>query len=227
MVSAAKNKAKKIIDQAGVIDSKGGGDTVRVWESYREQALLWRSIALIQVPATIIALVFALVMLGKQDITLKVPAKPLPGIYAAQEIPDTEFIEHATEFVNLIASYQPQVARRQFVAAADFLVEPALSVYKTQMLGAELSTIETTNRTQIFFVDPSKTLVTRLRRGRVKVELTGDRMKIIAGKKLKPVSTRFSITMRTHPRNRLNPFGIVVESVTHANLSRRGKVIES
>jgi len=211
--SAVKKTAKKIVDDTRFRESKRESDTVRVWENYREQALLWRSLALIQVPASLIALIFALAIWFTRTTILNVPAKPLPGYYAADEIPDPEFISVATEFINLIATYQPVTARKQFKEAAKYLFEPMSSRFEQEMMGRELTAIENTRRTQVFFVDPTKTELIRNQDGSVTVTLVGERQKLVAGEVLPTVMTQFSLTMTTIPRNTLNQYGIVIKNV--------------
>jgi len=204
-----KSAAKKVLKDSVVFDARGENDTIRLWESYRDQATMWRSIALLQIPATCIALIFATIMWQLRTTILNVPAKPLPGIYAAQDIPDTEFIDAATEFLNLIASYQYNVARRQFDEASRMLHDTALEKFSKD-IDSELQTIESTNRTQVFFVDPSTIEVDRPGAREVTVRMKGDRLKIVAGKELPLIKTAFNITMGIVPRNKLNPYGIKV-----------------
>jgi hypothetical protein len=185
-------------------------DTIRLWENYKDQALMWRSLALLQVPATLAAILFSIVM---WSITLSVPSKPMPGIYAAQDIPDNEFVNVATDYINLIATYQPGTARRQFEAAASMLKEPLLSKFREEMINSELGAIEGSARTQIFYVDPLKGSVIR-QGNQVIVTIIGERIKYIAGQELPPVTSRFRVTLTTIPRNTLNPYGIVISSVT-------------
>ncbi|MCB0318619.1 MAG: hypothetical protein KDD56_07665 [Bdellovibrionales bacterium] len=213
MANAASATAAKLIKEASVIDTRSENDTIRLWEGYREQALLWRALTLVQIPVTFIALILALVLWYGREITLNVPAKPLPGIYAAHEIPDTEFIDAATEFVNLVASYQPAVAKRQFLEAQKMLVEPMLTKFNSDMFGVELSTIENTERTQMFFTDPTKTSIERVNND-VIVTMSGERLKIIAGRELPSSPTKFTVVLTTIPKNALNPFGIVIKSVS-------------
>ena len=108
------NTAAKVIRDSRFREAKSDNDTVRLWENYREQALLWRAIALLQMPAMCAARLLSTYIWYNREVTLNVPAKPLPGYYSAYEIPDSEFLSVATEFVNLIASYQPKSARKQF-----------------------------------------------------------------------------------------------------------------
>jgi hypothetical protein len=136
----------------------------------------------------------------------------------AQDVPDTEFIDAATDFINLIASYQPAVARRQFVRAREMTMEPLLSRFTTEMMGTELKAIENTSRTQLYFVDPTQTEV--IRDGDdVHVKMIGERLKFVAGKELSPVTTRFVVTMTTVPRSSVNPYGIVITNVASENVS--------
>ncbi|MDZ4787217.1 MAG: TraE/TraK family type IV conjugative transfer system protein [bacterium] len=192
-------------------------DTIRLWESHREQATLWRSLSLLQLPITFVALVFALILWGTRSITLNVPAKPLPGIYAAQDIPDSEFIDFATDYINLVATYQPGVARRQFEEGRKMLWGEMIQAFDSDMVSTELRAIENTKRTQIFFVDPTKIELSRESRS-VIVTLNGERYKIIAGKEMPAVKTQFIVTITTIPKNKFNPYGLVITNVSLKNL---------
>lgn len=205
-------KRKGLLKDANVIDSRRENDTLKIWENYRDQALLWRALSLLQIPATFIALCFALMMYWGRQVILNVPAKPLPGMYTAQEIPDTEFIEVATNFVNLIASYQPAIAPRQFAEARRWIVEPFLTKFNEQMMKIELEAIRNSTRTQLYFPNPVRTKIKRGPNG-VTVTLAGERVKLIAGQPLPGRMLRFRITMTTIPRHSLNPYGIVVKDV--------------
>lgn len=203
--------AEKLINDSSVIDSRNETDTIRLWENYRDQALLWRALALLQIPSTLILAIFACYLWGTRSITLNVPAKPQPGLYLAEEIHDSEFISVATEYINLIASYQPAVARRQFLKARELLKEPMLETFDKEMVGTELKAIENTTRTQLFFVDPTKTQIVR-QDNYVTVSMTGERLKLVAGKQLPVMMTKYTVVMTTIPRNTLNPYGIVIEN---------------
>lgn len=215
--SAHAAQAAKLVRDNSIIEAKGETDTIRLWENYRDQALLWRSMALLQIPATLAAVIFAFTLWVTGDIILNVPAKPLPGIYTAQEIPDTEFFDTATNFLNLIATYQPGNARKQFTKAREMLTEPLFTRFSTEMMETELRTVETTSRTQIFFADPTKTTITR-EGDEVVVEMTGERLKIVAGKDVPTVLTKYTVTMKTLPQNTLNPFGIAVSNIVSENI---------
>ena len=215
-----KETTKRLVKESGIIDTREETDTIRLWESYRDQATLWRAMALLMLPTMLVMSLLCFYLWSSRSVTLNVPAKPLPGTYASQEIPDTEFIDVTTEFLNLIASYQYNVARRQYEQAARMLQEPVLSRFNSDMLGTELKTIESTNRTQIFFVDPATIAVDRAVPRQVTVSMSGDRMKLIAGRELPLVKTRFSVTMSTVPRNSLNPYGIVITDFGFENVER-------
>lgn len=205
----SNEKIKTLLLQGNVADVRGESDTIKLWESYRQQALLWRAIALLQIPATSLAVLLAFALWATRSVTLRVPAKPLPGIYAAQDIPNTEFINFSQDFLNLVSSYNHLVARRQYDAASQMTAEPFLSKFNDQMLGQELKVIESTSRTQYFFADPSKTQINRDGKF-VTVSFFGDREKIVAGQELPLIKTKFNITLTMMPRNSINPYGIAV-----------------
>jgi hypothetical protein len=173
---------------------------------------MWRSLSLIQFPATMAAIIFAFVMWCTREINLTVPSKPEPGVHAAQDIPDTEFINAANNYVNLIATYQPGTARNQFTVARSMLKEPLYTKFTEEMMGGELGAIESTSRTQVFFADPLRTSIKRDGND-VIVTTVGERWKVIAGSALPTVTSRFTITLSTIPRNPLNPYGIVITNV--------------
>ena len=213
-------KVANAVKSTEVFDARGETDTIRLWENYRDQALMWRAIALLQMPTTLVLVVLSVVLWMTRHVTLNVPAKPLPGVYLAKEIPDTEFVETSTDFVNLIASYQPATARRQFNMAKQMLIEPMLSRFESEMMGIELKAIEQTTRTQLFFADPLETRFERIDDKSVKVSFVGDRLKLVAGQELPAEKTRYTVVLTTIPRHPLNPYGVVVTNVQFENLSK-------
>lgn len=209
-------KVKELVSATKISEGIGDSDTIKLWESYRDQALLWRAIALLQVPVTLVALMIGIVAYANRQITLNVPARPLPGQHAAQDIPDSEFVDAAQNFVNLIGTYQPLVVRRQFNHAAEMTVQPLLSRFQKEYLIDEVQVVETTARSQMFFVDPAKTTVVR-QGPQVLVTFIGERVKSISGRQLDPVETQFQIGLITIPRTDLNPYGIVVRDLAIEN----------
>src|SRR5262249_53544353 len=133
-VKQATQVIRDKVNDTALAAARSNNDTIRLWENYKDQALMWRSIALIQMPATAIALLFAILLWSTREITLQVPSKPLPGIYHAQDIPDSEFINVANDYINLIATYQPGTARKQFEAARAMLKEPLLTKFNQEMM---------------------------------------------------------------------------------------------
>ncbi len=211
-MSTASKVATKLVKDSGIIDSRRESDTIKLWENYRDQALQWRSLALMQIPATLILLIFSVFLYAKRTIVLNVPRQPLPGTYPATDVPDDKFIENATDFLNLVATYQSASARPQFRKAREMLDGKMLSRFEVEMIGTELKVIENTSRTQIFFMDPTKTKIVRSGND-VTVQIEGTRIKYVAGKDLPPLPTVYAVTMSTLPRNTLNPFGIVISNV--------------
>lgn len=176
---------REVVGDTRLKATRSENDTIRLWENYKDQALMWRSLSLIQFPATFAALIFATVMWSTRVVNLTVPSKPEPGIHVAQDIPDTEFINAANTYVNLVATYQPGTARRQFEVARSMLKEPMYTKFGEEMIGAELGSIESTGRTQVFFTDPLRTKVTR-NGNEVTVNLVGERWKVIQEARFQP-----------------------------------------
>jgi len=206
------NRISGLVKDADIRHSKKDNDTLRLWESHKEQAVVWRALFLIQVPLTFTAMIMAMIMYFNSDPIINVPEKPLPGQYSANEIPAVEFENVASEYLNLVATYQPAVVRRQFEAAKEMLWGEIVEAYQREMMESELKMIENTRRTQIFFKDPTATKVVR-EGNSVVVTLVGDRQKIQAGKEIDAVRTEFTVTLTTIPRNKFNPYGIVITNV--------------
>jgi hypothetical protein len=221
----AGEAVKQKISETKISTGRDGNDTIRLWENYKDQSLMWRAIALLQLPTTFAAILFAVLMWSTREVTLTVPSKPLPGIYAAQDIPDNEFVNVALDYINLVGTYQPRTARRQFEEAMSMLHEPLLSKFKVDMMDSELPAIENSSRTQVFFIDPLKTRTHR-RGNNVTVTIEGDRWKVIAGAELPTLSSRYRVTMTTLPRNKLNPYGIVITSVTFKANTKGERIID-
>lgn len=215
----ARQSTAQLVQNASVREIKKESDTIRLWEGYRDQAILWRAIALLQIPATALSVVLAMYLWNTRQTIVNVPPKPQPGQYLAEAIPDSEFIEVATEFVNLIASYQSAVAPRQFKRAEEMLVEPYLTKYREDILNHELKTIQATSRTQLYFIDPTSTQIERVDDD-VVVTFLGEREKYVSGKPIEPVKSSYRITMTTVPRHYLNPYGIVVKNAFLQNETR-------
>jgi hypothetical protein len=214
------NRIAGIVKDSQIRQSNMDNDTIRLWESHKEQAGVWRALFLIQIPVTIISLIMAMIMFYSQTPIINVPEKPLPGQYSANEIPAVEFENFASEYLNLVATYQPSIVRRQLEAAKEMLWGEIIQTYETEMMGTELKMIENTKRTQIFFKDPTATKVVRDGRN-VVVTLIGDRQKIQAGKEIDALRSEYTVIMTTVPRNKFNPYGIVIVNVSLKNLEGR------
>jgi hypothetical protein len=209
----SKGAIKDLVGKTSVQEIKNTSDTIRIWESYRDQALMWRALTLIQFPISVGAILLSVILWQGRVTHIHVPRKPAPGIFRANEIPDQEFIDVATEFVNLVASYTPNTAERQFVRAREVLFGDLLNQFNQQIMKEELKTIQAASRTQLFFVDPNKTRIER-KGGDVVVTFVGDRLKIITTRTLPTDTVRYEIRMKTIPRNALNPYGIVITHVS-------------
>ena len=205
---------KKDIKQLERVGGRAGSDTIRLWEGYKEQAYLWRALSLLQMPATALSIAAALVMYFFADTIIEVPERPQPGYYSVKQLPDSQFINAASEVVNLIATYQPAVARRQFKTARKYLWEPALTEFEETMMTTEIQAIEETKRSQMFFVNPRLIKVERYHEfEQVVVRVPGLRQKLIGNKPLSPDEMVYYVKMTTIPRNVANEYGIVVVDI--------------
>lgn len=202
---------KHDLKQLERVGGRAGSDTIRLWEGYREQAYLWRALALLQMPSTALSIAAALIMYLFADTIIEVPERPQPGYYSVRQLPDSQFINAATQVVNLISTYQPAIARRQFKTARKYLWEPALTEFEETMMGAELRTVEETKRSQMFFINPRLIKVERFPEiDKVVVRIPGVRLKLIGNKPLPADQVVYYVKMTTIPRNVHNEYGIVV-----------------
>ncbi|MCC6934036.1 MAG: hypothetical protein IT292_12430 [Deltaproteobacteria bacterium] len=126
---------------------------------YREQSYMWRALALIQFPTTAIAIIIAIVMYVSADVIVDVKPRPAPGYFLVEEIPEQEFIKYSIEFVNLISSFQPSVAERQFRHALNFLQGEFYGQFNIKYLQglpseqSRLSEIMQLQRAQMFYIN--------------------------------------------------------------------------
>lgn len=205
---------KSDLKQLERVGGRAGSDTIRLWDSFREQALMWRALALLQIPSTAIAITAALIMYFFADTIIEVPERPQPGYYSVKQLPDSQFINAATSVINLMATYQPSVAERQFKTARKYLWEPALSEFEDKMMGEELRAIQETKRSQMFFINPRLIKVERFPDiDLVVVRVPGQRLKLIGDKPLGTDEMIFYVKMTTIPRNVHNEYGIVVTDI--------------
>ncbi len=213
---------KHDLKQLERVAGRAGSDTIRLWEGYREQAYLWRALALIQMPSTALSIAAALIMYLIADTIIEVPERPQPGYYSVRQLPDSQFVNAATQVVNLISTYQPAVARRQFKTARKFLWEPALTEFEGTMMNSELQTIEETKRSQMFFINPRLIKVERFPElDKVVVRVPGVRLKLIGNKPLPADEVVYYVKMTTIPRNVHNEYGIVVTDMRLRRANQR------
>lgn len=201
---------KKDLSQPENTERRLGPDPLVLWQSYKEQATLWRALALLQLPATFLAVITAFVMFLYKDTIVEVPPKPAPGFYSVSEIPDAAFINVANNVANLYYTYKPDIASQQYNILKRFFWEPLLSNFDE---GSKriLENISQTRRSQTFVVDETFTNVVRLAgEDRVTVEMRGVGYRFTGSEESTPRKISLKMVMTTVPRNVLNPYGIVV-----------------
>lgn len=217
--AARRASLKDDVHELERIDGRCGADTIRLWESYRDQAYLWRALSLLQIPATFVAILSAIIMYTTADTIIEVPQMPQPGNYSVKQLPDSEFINVATVVVNNIATYQPNTAKEQFSYVRKYLWEPALTEFEASVIGqdgksGDLKVIEETRRSQLFIIQPQLTRVERFpSRDKIVVRLVGSRTKLISKELLPADNLAYYIDMTTIPRSNHNDFGIVVTNI--------------
>lgn len=206
------NKFKDDTDNLEQIEGRSGADTIRLWERFREQAIIWKFIALAQIPATFLAIIGFVVVFITADISIEPPENPQPGMYSVKHLPDSEFRKTAAEVINLIATYQPGNVFNQFNRAREYLWEPALSEFEEIMMKQEHMTIKNTHRSQVFIINDDLVRVQRFpARDIVVVRLPGTLQALIGnGRALESKEIVYYIKMTTIPRSAYNESGIVV-----------------
>lgn len=191
-----------------------GVDTIRLWESFRDQSNLWRGIAVLFFPVTLLAVMGCVVMYLTADTEISVPQRRPPHVFQIKQLPDKYFTDTARDVVNLIASYTPDKAKGQFNLAKQYLWEPALTQFDQEVMSDELKTITDTRRTQLFLIDPEYIRVDRESEPeKVIVRIPGVRQKLIGQQPLPVDEVVFYVKMTTIPRNIFNEYGIVVVDI--------------
>ena len=206
-----KSLFKKVSASADLPETqaKGPADLKRA----QRFSSFWRAMSLGQLPLTTIALIVMLSTYFHADTIIHV-ADPLePGLsYPIEDLPDKECINVAMQFIGLTTTYQQYTARDQFELAQKLLVEPALSEFIQKMMGEELTTIEQTGRSQMFFAEPRQMKVDRVPNStKVVVRLPGYRQQIVNQNVLPPAEVVYYVElMTTDQAVQHNQFGIVV-----------------
>lgn len=205
---------------------KGNTQPETVAKVYREQSYLWRAIALMQIPTTLVAVIVALMCYVNSDNIINVAPRPAPGYFLTSEIPDEEFVKVGIEFLNLISSYQPVTAEKQFNYALNFLMEPVYSLFRNNfLLGSpgrdpEIEQIRQIQRAQLFYINRDLISVRRYedqvdpRNSTVEVRIPGELIKVLNGVRQDAVNNdrylAYFVQMRTFPKTIFNPNGIYI-----------------
>jgi len=191
---------------------RSGGDTVKLWESHKRKALFWRALTLIQFPLSGALIIAAIYFISSAETIVDVPDKPEPGTYSVTKLPDAEFISVAQSVLNLIATYQPYTAKKQFKTARKYLWEPALSDFDKNYMQSKsgaLQAISELGKSQQFRIDAARVRIQRFN-DHVVVKLPGFRYKLLQNRHLRPELVEWYIKMTTIPRNLHNEYGIVI-----------------
>ena len=196
------------------IPAKAGVDAVQLWDSNRDEANLWRGVAIVLFPVTLLAAIGVLIMYLTADTIIQVPQRRPPHVFQTGQVPDKYFIETALDAVNLIASFTPERAKGQFELARTYLWEPALTQFEKEVMTDELRTVTDTRRTQLFLPDPAHIRVDRESSPeKVIVRVPGARKKLIGGQPLPSDEMVYFVTLTTIPRNIFNEYGVTIVDI--------------
>lgn len=193
-------------------EKRVGPNTIDLWEAHREQASLWRILAILVLPATLLSLGIMFLVWFAGDIRVEIPPKPEVPYYKVDQVPDKEFIAIASQVTSLLSSYRAYEARRQFEYARQFLWEPALKQFTLQWLGQELPLIEQTQRSQVFYASPHQIKIER-EKNFVWVRYPGTRQKFLGNELNSKDEIIWWFRMTTIPRNIHNNYGIVINDI--------------
>jgi hypothetical protein len=203
---------QQVLKATSVSAGRRESDTLRIWELYQDQAILWRALALLQIPATFSMIILTLWLYGNRTIVLNVPQNPRPGSYTIDQLTDPIIIDTATDFINLVQSYTPKTARRQMLEAEQRIVEPLLTKFHQQIVERDLKAIEQTQRSQLYLINPTKPVLSR-GKDIATVTFEGDLLRIVAGTETRSKTVVWHIDLQTIPRNKLNEYGVVISDI--------------
>lgn len=184
-------------------------DTIRVWDRFKEEAHYWRAFLLIQICTITVSLLVAISLFFEADAVIEVPEVPSPGIYSAKQLPDSEFIGMATRFVNLIATYQPYTASKQFITAERWLWEPAFSEFEKYYVKGFLKSVKEMSQSAIFQINSRQVMLER-HGSTVVVKIPGNSQQLLGSRPLPPEYVVYWLRMTTIPENINNQFGLVI-----------------
>jgi hypothetical protein len=148
------------------------------------------------------------------DTIIEEPEHPQPGFGPRTGLPDSQYINVATEVINLISTYQPAIARKQFETATKNIWGSDGDEFVKSLLGTELSAIEETKRSQVFSINSQLVEVERIPElDTIVVKVPGERQQLIGDKPLPPEKMVYYVKMTNIPRNVLNEYGIVITDI--------------
>lgn len=223
--SLPEEQASKVTEKAAykadfqeleTLEKVVGANPLKLWDTYRLQALTWRSLALLLIPGTLLASALTLSTFYLLETRIEVPATPEPGFYYIENIPDKTFVQTALRLTNLITTYQPDTALPQFLDARNMLWQPALQRFQRDIIGKDFAVIQKTKRSQIFYVNTKNIVLTR-HDDFVEVMIPGKRKKLLNDEMPDYQEIAWFIKMSTVAPNSFNQFGIVVYSLELKN----------
>ena len=213
-VAAESLSAELLAAEQALAETPPAAEPERMEKGFKEQAYIWRTSAIVQMPVAALSIAVSLAMYFFADTVVEVHHKPEHGYHTGGQLNNSELINAATTVVNLVATYQPAIARRNFTSAQRFLIEPALSEFEETMMQKEAPKIEQTRRSQTFMVIPSGVRVERFPGADYAVvSVPGERTTWIANKKLVPEYMTYFVKLTATPQNLSNQYGLVASDL--------------
>jgi len=186
-----------------------------MWESYRDQAKMWRALTVFQLPVTALALVLLFLVYTTADTYIEVPERAQVGHYTINQLSDDEFVNFSVKLVKLITTFRSGAARGQFEEARQYLWEPGLSDFVKNWIEGALPRYEYTDRAQFFFIEPRLIKVKR-EQDRVIVRVPGVEQYAIGGIINSSEEKVYYVALQTVPRTVKNDLGIVAVGISSA-----------
>ena len=187
-------------------------ELLRMVDRYKVQGHFWRFLSLLQFPIILFLTLYFITRYLGADTLVKVSEPPIPGEVPQDKIPDKEYINTATNIINLIGSYQPTTARDQFETASDFFLDSALASFEETQMNSELITAEESDISQRLDVYSSR--IVREAKGNAQVCLSGVRQKIVDRSPLPQQDVTYCFSFIVDEPFEGSPFGLAVNAFT-------------
>lgn len=187
-------------------------DLNKVTAAYKMQSYFWRWVSLFQIPFLFFLLLFFLNLYISRDTIINVPDRPFEGYKEVSQLSDSEFINFAQDFFNLVGTFQPTIAEKQFETASTFLVGQKREEFKRDFLQTKLVEVRETSRTEELILEKENIALTRGPSGSNYVDIvaSGYRRILIKQEELRPENAQIFIRIETSKDIENNQYGLYI-----------------